>query len=177
MFRKIMKFLDYLEEGLNGTLLLAATVILFVNVCLRYFFSASTTWAEEAIRYTIVWVTFVGGSICAKKQAHVGIDIFITIAPPWLSKALKCFSHLSSTIFMVLLAYYSWGMTMTVIQTGQKSPAMLMPIWIVYIALPLGSALMAVRFLELLVKEFRKNGECNQLKQHNESEEDSLAGL
>ena len=34
-----------------------------------------------------------------------------------------------------------------VIQTSQKSIAMLMPMWIVYISVPLGCLLMAIRFL------------------------------
>ncbi|RYD06992.1 hypothetical protein N752_01485 [Desulforamulus aquiferis] len=79
---KFDKALTAIEETVNGALLLSATLLLFINVILRYVFTSSTTWAEEAIRYAIVWVTFFGASLCARNKMHVGIDIFIQMAPP-----------------------------------------------------------------------------------------------
>lgn len=152
MDNKLLNLLDKTEELLNGTILLGATGILFVNVILRYLFHNSTTWAEEAIRYIIVWVTFVGGSICARQGDHVGIELFTSMAPPVIRKALKILADLLSIIFLILLTYYGWLAMKTVILTNQRSPAMLMPIWIVYLALPLGSALMAFRFSYTLIQ-------------------------
>ena len=151
---KLDKFISGLEEGVNGTLLVASTVLLFVNIILRYFFKASTTWAEEAIRYAIIWVTFFGGSICARNRMHLGIDIFIQMAPFAVGKVLKGTAQLISAFFTGMLTYYSWQLTQLIIQTAQKSPAMLMPMWIVYIAMPLGSAMMTIRFLVAAYQDF-----------------------
>ncbi|KUO51827.1 MAG: hypothetical protein APF76_02750 [Desulfitibacter sp. BRH_c19] len=144
---KLDKVLTSIEENINGALLLSATIVLFVNVVLRYVFKNSTTWAEEAIRYAIVWVTFFGGSLCARKRMHVGIDIFVQMAPPLAKKILMACAQLSAALFTALITYFGIVSTQLVIETAQKSPAMLMPMWIVYIAMPLGSALMTIRFV------------------------------
>ena len=151
---KLDKIVSTLEEGINGSLLVASTVLLFVNIILRYFFKASTTWAEEAIRYAIIWVTFFGASICAKNKMHLGIDIFIQMAPPRFAKIIMGVTQLISAFFTGMLTYYSWQLTQLIMQTAQKSPAMLMPMWIVYIAMPLGSAMMTIRFLVAAYQDF-----------------------
>ena len=151
---KFDKIISTMEESINGTLLVASTVLLFVNIILRYFFKASTTWAEEAIRYAIIWVTFFGASICAKNKMHLGIDIFIQMAPPRFAKIIMGVTQLISAFFTGMLTYYSWQLTQLIIQTAQKSPAMLMPMWIVYIAMPLGSAMMTIRFLVAAYQDF-----------------------
>ncbi|WP_227767314.1 TRAP transporter small permease [Zhaonella formicivorans] len=144
---KLDKVLTAIEETVNGALLLSATAVLFVNVVLRYVFKSSTTWAEEAIRYAIVWVTFFGGSMCARNKMHVGIDIFVQMAPRPVKKVLMALAQLSAAFFTAVITYFGWASTQLVIETAQKSPAMMMPMWIVYIAMPLGSALMTIRFV------------------------------
>ncbi|MEW6622776.1 MAG: TRAP transporter small permease [Bacillota bacterium] len=136
-----------LEEGINGFLLFSATIILFINVVLRYIFSNSIPWAEEIIRYAIVWVTFLGGSLCVKNRLHVGIDILVVIVPPFVKRILMLIAQLSSAVFTGFITIYGLQNTMLVVETAQKSPAMMMPMWILYMSLPLGSALMTIRFL------------------------------
>jgi len=144
---KINKVLTGIEDSVNGILLLAATIVLFINVIARYAFHNASTWAEEAIRYAIVWVTFFGGSICVRNKTHVGIDIFVMYAPAMLKRVLSAFAQLTGAVFTAFVTYYGWQITQLVIETAQKSPAMLMPMWVVYISMPLGSLLMTIRFL------------------------------
>jgi TRAP-type C4-dicarboxylate transport system permease small subunit len=49
--------------------------------------------------------------------------------------------------------------------TGQVSPDLEMPMWIVYLAVPLGSSLMCYRFLQVAWR-FRRTGE---LPSHNQA--------
>jgi C4-dicarboxylate transporter DctQ subunit len=166
MFKRIDKVLSAIEGGVNGILLLSATILLFTNIVLRYFFHASTTWAEEAIRYAIIWVTFFGGSICAKNGMHVGIDIFANMLPRKYSQILLGIAQLLAGVFTAFLTYYGWQLTMLLINTGQRTPAIEMPMWIIYIALPVGGAMMTVRFLVAAIQEFTKDpddGEASEV--------------
>lgn len=144
---KLDKTLTFFEESINGGLLLAATVVLFINVIARYLFSNASTWAEEAIRYAVIWVTFYGGSLCAKNKMHVGIDIFVQKTPPQVTKILLALAQVCSAFFTAFITYYGWVATQLIIETAQKSPAMLMPMWIVYMCMPIGGAFMTFRFL------------------------------
>ncbi len=144
--KKTNKIFSLFEESLIAFLLFGATILLFVNVVLRYVFSSSPTWAEEVIRYTMIWITFIGGSVCVRNYLHVGIDIFVVNAPSTVKKTLTVLSELASSLFCFIITYYGYENTMLVIDTSQKSPALYMPMWIVYIAMPLGTFLMAIRF-------------------------------
>lgn len=152
MWNKIDKILSGFEGYLTGFLLLASTLVLFVNVFLRYIFHSSTTWAEEAIRYAIIWVTFVGSSICARKGSHVGIDLFAQAIPPLGKKIVLATGQFISAIFMAMSAVYGWQMFQLMLSTGQRSPAMMMPMAVVYFAMPLGFGLTTIQFLAAGVK-------------------------
>ena len=156
MLKRIDKILTDFEEVLNGSFLIAATLLLFVNIVLRYFFHSATTWAEEAIRYAMIWITFFGGSICARNKMHVGIDIFAQMAPPVLKKIMLVTAQLSAALFTALLTIYSFELTMLLVETSQKSPALMMPMWIVYVSMPLGGALMTIRFIVAAYKVYKE---------------------
>lgn len=145
--QKIDKVLSTGESILTGTLILASVIVLFVNVIARYFFSAASSWAEEAIRYVCIWITFVGGSQCAKAGTHVGIDLVVQILPASAKRIVAALGQFIAAIFTAICVYAGYLSTQLVVTTNQKSPAMLMPMWIVYICVPLGCLLMSIRFI------------------------------
>ena len=73
----MLKILNKIEDVFCAVSLLLTTLILFVNVVLRYVFSASTSWAEEMIRYLMIWITFIGGSVCVRHSAHIRMDFLL----------------------------------------------------------------------------------------------------
>ena len=148
MWKLIDKILSFVECQFPGVLLLLSVIVLFVNVVLRYFFHAATSWAEEAIRYVIIWITFVGSSLCAKKASHVGIDIFVGLLPGRAKKFVLVFSQAIPALFTAFCTVFSWQIFLMVLRTNQRSPAMLMPMAIVYFAMPLGFSLTTIRFLQ-----------------------------
>ena len=158
MWNKIDKVLFGFEGYLTGLLLLGSTLLLFVNVFLRYVFHSSTTWAEEAIRYAIIWVTFIGSSICARRGSHVGIDIFAQLMPPLGRKIVLAAGHFISAAFMLFSTFYGWQMFALVSNTGQRSPALLMPMAIVYFSMPLGFMLSALQFIASGVRILKEPG-------------------
>lgn len=147
VWEKIDKVLTGFSGYLTGMLLLASTLVLFVNVFLRYIFHSSTTWAEEAIRYAIIWVTFVGAAVCARRGSHVGIDLFAQALPALGMKIVLAFGQFISAVFMAFCTFYGWEMFLLMLSTGQKSPAMMMPMAVVYFAMPLGFLLTTIQFI------------------------------
>ncbi len=141
-----MKWLDRMEEVFCGTALLMTAIILFVNVMLRYFFKASTSWAEELIKYMMVWIAFIGASICVRREAHVRIDILFSYLPPKVGKVLNMGVYLISLCFCMAMVWYGYKMTVFSMEFQQLSPALQIPMWIPYLSIPIGFALMTLRF-------------------------------
>lgn len=153
--KSIVKIWGKIEESLTGALLFSATILLFVNVIMRYFFKSSTTWAEEVIRYMMIWITFIGGSLCTRDYLHVGITLLAENSTPKVAKILTALAEIVSGIFSFIIAYYSLENTLLVLKTSQLSSALRMPMWIVYISLPIGCTFMGIRFIHNVWKTIK----------------------
>src|SRR5690606_21195173 len=60
MLNRLDRGLSWAEDAFVSTLLITASAILFVNVVARYVFNTGLIWAEEFVRYEIVWLVFIG---------------------------------------------------------------------------------------------------------------------
>jgi len=149
--KNVLKNLDRIEEFFIGMTLLFVTLLLFINVLTRYCFGYSVKWAEELTRYLIIWLTFVGGSVCARKGKHVGIDILLTICPDVMKKVIQFIIAIISFLFSIILIFYGWKITHNVMLSGQLSTAMMIPMYLIYIAIPIGGFLMCIRYFQIVL--------------------------
>ncbi len=153
-----MKLLDaalqQVEEFLVASGLAFASAILFINVVLRYFFNSGWEWAEEAARYAIVWIVFLGGSICARKGMHLAVDALAVRLPAERQRLLAMLVNLLCVAFCVFLVAAGLDMVELARDTDQITPGLGMPIYYVYLAIPTGGALMAIRFAQDLYRVF-----------------------
>ena len=134
-----MKWLYRLENVTSGILILLVTAVLFINVILRFVFSSSLSWSEELIRYGFIWITFIGGAICVRTASHVKIDLI----PNYLSengkRILLIFTSFVALLFLVWLGKLGIDLVAFNYETGQKSPSLGIPIYYVYLAIPVGN--------------------------------------
>ena len=145
-----------IEEWFVGSLLMAVTGILFLNVVMRFVFNHSFGWAEEFARYSIVWVTMIGASLCARRGAHIAIDPLSRFLSDRGLRRLNVAVMLFSGLVCVALCTYAWGITEKIGRLGQRSATLDLPMAAVYAAMPVGFALMAVHFFLAAVADPRK---------------------
>ena len=145
------KIVSKFEELIAVIGLSAMTVITLVAVFFRYVLKDPIIWSEEAARYLMVWSTMLGISIATRQKAHLGIDIFISMAPKKIQRGLEIFSTLMMIVMFVFLAIISIVFIQSAIRTGNVSPMLRIPFYIIYLALPLGFGLGAIRSIQDLV--------------------------
>ena len=145
---KLEKLLSHFEEILIGSFILSASIILFANVVARYVFNLGFAWAEELVRYQIVWMVFIGASLAARQGIHIGVDILVKMAPRRLAKLITLVINAISVVFCVVVLYYGAELTMQAKEFGQVSAALQVPMWVVQLAIPMGAGLMAIRFTQ-----------------------------
>jgi C4-dicarboxylate transporter DctQ subunit len=180
----MLKALDHLEEWLIAFLMGAATLIIFVAVMQRYAAGTSLlypivghldfAWAQELCIIMFVWMAKFGAAYGVRTGIHVGVDVVINrLNDQWRSKFIV-FGLLAGATFTGIIsvmgghfvmengAHYAFlhafGLPVGDLYEGPITPDMEMPTWIVYSAIPLGSALMCFRFLQVCVS-FIKTGE------------------
>ena len=83
-----------------------------------------------------------------RRGAHIRMDFLLGVLPEKMAGALTRLVYLIAAGFCVALFRYSYQLVRFTVELEQTSPAMGIPMWIPYLAMPLGSALMALRFVQ-----------------------------
>jgi C4-dicarboxylate transporter DctQ subunit len=159
------RILDHLEEWLIAFLIAAATLLIFVAVTHRYaldmaakfhlaavydaLFKINLSWAQELCIYMFVWMAKFGAAYGVRTGIHVGVDVLVNNLPEKLRLRFIMFGLLAGAFFTAVIGSFGVRFVWTLAHTDQTSPDLEMPMWIVYLAIPLGSYLMSFRFLQV----------------------------
>ncbi|WP_249777615.1 TRAP transporter small permease [Paenalkalicoccus suaedae] len=153
-----MKTLARIEEAFIAITLLVVTTVLFVNIVLRYGFSANRSWAEELIRYGMIWIAFVGGAVCFRRGAHVGVDFILSFVKGRGQLLIGILVNVASIIFMGFLFKYGMDLIIFTQGTGQITPSLQIPLFYIYLAIPVGAALSIIH-LTIMTVQMMRTGE------------------
>ena len=111
-------------------------------------------WTEELARYAMAYLVFIGASVAAKEGAHIGITAFTSKLPPRAERIMRTIAQLIAFAFSLILFVLSYRILIFMMGTGQISPVLQWPMWAIFIAVPIGSALMSIRYLQAAYKQF-----------------------
>lgn len=73
----ILAFFDKAAFAVVALLMGSMGVVAFVAVFYRFVLHDPITWSEEAARYMMVWVTFLGAGYAMGKGKHIGVTMFV----------------------------------------------------------------------------------------------------
>ena len=142
-------------------ILAAMAIMVFANVALRFLTDHSILWVEEVSRYLMIWLTFLGSGIVLRYGAHIGIDTLQERFP----ESAPMIRALIFALLLVFFAVMAWlGLRYAILTWGQTTPVMQIPIGAVYLAMPVGFALLIVHLLLMAApyvrqKRFLSDGE------------------
>jgi C4-dicarboxylate transporter, DctM subunit len=179
LLRVLNRALDHLEEWLIATLIAAATGLIFIAVLHRYGAGESIalsrwatahgltwlaavaqavftflseldlSWAQELCIYMFIWMAKFGAAYGVRTGIHVGVDLLVNRLPEYSRKQVILFALLCGAIFTGMIAAFGVSFVGEMFHTGQQSNDLEAPMWFVYLAIPLGSGLMCLRFLQV----------------------------
>ncbi len=133
---------------LVGSIMTCVVFLLFINVTLRYVFNYAIPWAEEVTRYTLLWTVFVGAGVISREGSHISMEAFFNMWPRTLQRVGFLAITALSIATIAVIFYLGLGIVKMVVETGQTSAAAYIPMWLIYGAIPVGSALMILGFVE-----------------------------
>lgn len=152
---------DKIEEYICFITLVIMSVAVLMQIINRSFLGRPFPYGEELARYMMVWATMFGTSAGVKIGAHVGVDALIQVIPPKALTLVTLATSLIALAFFAFVGYLSIDIVLGIQETGQISPALQLPMWIAYLALPLGFALCLFRQYQLVVTRLREFREMN----------------
>ncbi|MDK3017813.1 TRAP transporter small permease [Pseudodonghicola flavimaris] len=150
-----MRHLERLFVTLNGAaviLLLAGMAgVVGTNVALRYLTNNSLPWADEAARYMMIWMTFVGAGLALRGGMHVAITNLQDSLPKPAQRLLRGLIVLLLLVFFGFMVWVSWQYMQRM--QYQKTPALRLSFKYIYAAMPIGFGLLILHLL-LIARPF-----------------------
>lgn len=135
------------EQVVVILLVSAITVIMMVQVVLRYFFGAPLFWAEEISVQLLVFVSVFGLSLLTRQGDLVSIDFLPRALSPRLRHALMASLGVIMFLIVAFVAWLSWDWVSRADVRMELSATTQIPRWYMYAVLPVGLSCMAVHQL------------------------------
>ncbi|MBT9247341.1 TRAP transporter small permease [Gemmobacter fulvus] len=176
----LLRFLDRFEEILITLLMALGVTLIFVAVVHRFSigFAADLvgfarahdmptlqaaaratfkaingiklTWAQEACIYLFVWMAKFGAAYGVRTGIHVGVDILVEKLEGTKRRVITIIAMSGGVLFTAVITWIGTDFVYHVAKGGQTSPDLELKMWIIYLAVPFGSALMCFRFIQAL---------------------------
>jgi C4-dicarboxylate transporter DctQ subunit len=156
MFNIISKTIGFINQSIAAFGITAGVAVAFTNVVARYAFDASLVWATELTIFLFLWSAFFGAAYCFKKDAHIAVTIVLEIVPSKIAKVMLLLSHGVTIAFLLAISYYGYQYLFLLIELDERSIDLWdMPMWIVYLVIPIAFFFSAYRVGEKIVQILR----------------------
>ncbi|HHW04258.1 MAG TPA: TRAP transporter small permease [Thermoanaerobacterales bacterium] len=149
------------EETIMVFLLAAISCVMMAQIIARTFFT-SMPWPEEFGRYCYIWTVFLSLGYTIRKRNMLKVGLLMDLLPLKLRKSIEIVVNFIMLAIFALLFRYAIVYTGKVKATGQISPAMHIPMWIMYMATVVGFGLAVIRTIQEIVyniKHFSEKAE------------------
>lgn len=137
-----MKRLGAIVESIAAVLLAVVVVIVLVQVFGRYILRISLSWPEELARYVLVWLMFFGVTAAAATRSQIVVDTVLELVSPRVRRALEGIGALAGLVAVGLLVWTSQPLFGPA--SRSTSPATGIPSFWIYLAVPVGGALLGL---------------------------------
>ena len=134
-----------LETCAAGALLITVALVVLLQVLMRYLFAYPNPWSEEVSRFCFIWLSLLGASLAVEHRAHFGFDQVMKALAPRAKRAVEMFAGAVVLLFSLLLI--GTGIALMDLTMGERSPALNLPVALVYAAAPVSGMLMVVHMV------------------------------
>ena len=154
-----MDILRRIDQNAERWLLLMFYVMLVITMAIevlrREIFAYSSIWGEEIVRYSFIYLAWIGAAAAVKERAHIRIDVAMHYLGPRPKALLYIFGDL--VMFIVALVAFYWSVETVHVSAkfGSVTDGLrISKVWFL-MAVPLGFGLMIWRLLQSFMRDCR----------------------
>ena len=133
-----------------GVILMAINTV--ANVLSRFLLGESLHFSEEINRILIVMITFAGIGYAARHGRHIRMSAIYDAVPTGGRRWMMIVISLFTALVMFVLCYYSIGYISTLYGRGRVLPSLSIPVWMMYVWVPVGFAITGIQYLLTAIK-------------------------
>ena len=154
-----MDLLRSLDKNAERWLLLTFYVMLVITMAIevlrREIFAYSSIWGEEIVRYSFIYLAWIGAAAAVKERAHIRIDVIMHYLGQRVKALFYIFGDLIMLVVAVIAVYWSYEAVHVSAKFGSVTDGLrISKVWFL-MAVPLGFALMIFRLIQSLLRDFK----------------------
>jgi len=154
-----MKILKLIDENAERWALLLFYVMLVgtmaIEVIRREVFSYSSIWGEEVVRYSFIYLAWIGASAAVRERAHIRIDVLMHYVSPRIKASLYIFGDLVMMAVALVALYWSFETVLVSAKFGSVSHGLRVSMVWFLSAVPIGFSLITFRLVQSLIRDFK----------------------
>lgn len=136
------KKIDYILGMFLALLMAIMTIDVLWGVFTRYAMGNQASWSEELARFLLIWIGILGAAYASGQNMHLAIDL---LSPKLGEGGQKKLAAIIRTVIILfafsVLVIGGFRLIYVTHVLGQMSPALQIPMTIVYAAIPLSGLL------------------------------------
>ena len=153
--RAVGRFSDLLVN-ISSLLLLLLTLLVTLDVVMRYFFNSPMLFAAETSEFMMAALIFFGFADTFRKKGHVRVELVTQKLPRTLSEYLR---KITLSLGVLFFTVFNWQIVSFIHESfvyNKKSAVMLFPIWIPQLVMLIGSLALWGTIVVKLIRSFSK---------------------
>ena len=152
-FKKIFKDIDM---TICCVLLVALTIVAFLQVLFRYVFNTSLSWSEELVRDFVITLIYLSAVYSIRTRSAIRVEIIDFAIKGKLKAALDMLLDLASSGVMFYVSYLATFLVRNALKVDQRSAALGIPMAVMYGVESFCFFLMGIAFIILVVQDVKK---------------------
>ncbi|WP_439522914.1 TRAP transporter small permease [Marivita sp.] len=154
-----METLRKIDRNAERWLLLTFYVMLVITMAIevlrREIFAYSSIWGEEIVRYSFIYLAWIGAAAAVKERAHIRIDVVMHYLGPRLKALLYIFGDLVMFLVALVALYWSIETVHVSLNFGSVTAGLrISQAWFL-MAVPVGFALIIWRLLQSFLRDVK----------------------
>lgn len=140
-------------EIISGSFLIIATILVIMNIFLRYVMKTGIYWTEEVVTGLFVWAVFIGSAAGFKRHKHIGVDFLVSKLPDGVRKLV----NIIVDIILILINGYLSYLSIIYVKSSYLKPTPVLGVSSVWISssLVVSLFLMTIYSIIFLIKTVR----------------------
>ena len=139
-----------------AALLFGIAAIVCFEVLGRSLGAPSRLWVIEVSEYALLFITFLGAPYLLELNRHVVMDLLVDRLHGTNRQISQFLNSLIGLLVCLVLTYVGVGVVLDQLELGTREVTVMRPLsWWITAAMPIGTGLMAVQFLDTLIRSFQ----------------------
>ena len=154
--RRLFSLVNLACAILGAALLFGIATIVCFEVLGRALGAPSRLWVIEVSEYALLFITFLGAPYLLEKNRHVVLDLVLNSLSAGPFRVARAFNATVGLLLCLVLTWIGIDVVLDQFVTGTREVTVMRPqSWWITAAMPLGTGLMGLQFLDQVIRAAR----------------------